>query len=559
MLLELNIENFAIIENMKIEFDRGLNVLTGETGSGKSIIIDSLGLVLGARANKEIIKHGESYAYIEAIFSCYNDNIKKLLKEYGFDIGELIVISKKIKIDGPTVTRINNRAITTQLLSRIASKLIDIFAQHETISLMDNKNQLNLIDSFSGENHKNLLSQLELLVSKINSLKKKYEGNKNLEINKEREINLLQYQIKEIDEANLTEYDDNELTEDYNRYNNMTDAIIKLSEAKSIISSSYENSNIEDLLDRVILNISEVLKNNKDLKNISDELEDIRYRMTDISSELQRYIDSLDIDEEKLNYLQRRLDLVNSIKSKYGNNIKEIQKFYDKSSERLEFLLNYDKKLTELELQIRDLEKEANSVAAKITENRINTAKFVEKRVTEEIQELNIPDAKFKIEIDEKPLGSDGKDKIEFLISPNKGQHLMPMASVASGGEMSRIMLGFKSIIAEKDNIPTLVFDEIDTGISGSTAQIVGQKIKKLSTGRQIIVISHLPQIVALADTHYAINKNTVNEKTLSTITKLSSEERVKELARLIGGSKISQSTLITAKEMIGDEINGQS
>ncbi|MGI5949656.1 DNA repair protein RecN [Peptoniphilus sp.] len=556
MLLELNIENFAIIENMKISFDRGLNVLTGETGSGKSIIIDSLGLVLGARANKDIIKYGEDYAYIEAIFSCYSEDIKKTLKEYGFDIGELIVISKKIQKDGPTITRINNRAVTSGLLSKIAVKLIDIFAQHETISLMDNKNQLKLIDDFCGEDHKILLKELESLVNEINRLKKEYDEKNSLETNKEREIDLLEYQINEIDEASLTEYDENGLAEDFNKYSNMTNSIMKLTEAKSIIDSSYESANIEDILDKVIGNVSEVSKIDKDINYISEELEDIRYRLTDISRDLGNYIDSMEIDEEQLNFLQNRIDLVNSIKAKYGKSLDEINKFYDETYERLEFLKNFEKNLAKLHENIISLEKKAYSLSEKITKNRNETANLVQEKITNEIKELNIPNAKFKIKITEKELSSDGKDKIEFLISPNKGQDLMPMAKVASGGEMSRIMLGFKSIIAQKDNIPTLVFDEIDTGISGKTAQIVGRKIKKLSKGRQIIVISHLPQIVALADTHFVINKDIVNETTISKIAKLNDDERVEELARLIGGDNITSYTLATAKEMIGDEAN---
>lgn len=556
MLLELNIENFAIIENMKISFDRGLNVLTGETGSGKSIIIDSLGLVLGARANKDIIKYGEDYAYIEAIFSCYSEDIKKTLKEYGFDIGELIVISKKIQKDGPTITRINNRAVTSGLLSKIAVKLIDIFAQHETISLMDNKNQLKLIDDFCGEDHKILLKELESLVSDINRLKKEYDEKNSLETNKEREIDLLEYQINEIDEASLTEYDENGLAEDFNKYSNMTNSIMKLTEAKSIIDSSYESANIEDILDKVIGNVSEVSKIDKDINYLSEELEDIRYRLTDISRDLGNYIDSMEIDEEQLNFLQNRIDLVNSIKAKYGKSLDEINKFYDETYERLEFLKNFEKNLAKLHENIISLEKKAYSLSEKITKNRNETANLVQEKITNEIKELNIPNAKFKIKITEKELSSDGKDRIEFLISPNKGQDLMPMAKVASGGEMSRIMLGFKSIIAQKDNIPTLVFDEIDTGISGKTAQIVGRKIKKLSKGRQIIVISHLPQIVALADTHFVINKDIVNETTISKIAKLNDDERVEELARLIGGDNITSYTLATAKEMIGDEAN---
>lgn len=553
MLLELNIENFAIIENMKIEFESGLNVLTGETGSGKSIIIDSLGLVLGQRANKDIIKKGKDRAFIEAVFSSYDEETKDLLLEYGIDSGDLVVVSKEIREKGPSITRVNNRTVTSQILSKISSHLIDIFAQHESISLMDNKNQLKLIDDFSGKGQRQLLDGLKELVEEINSLKNEYNEKSNMEQNKDREIDLLEYQIKEIEDAGLSDYDDEELYDDFNALNNMTDTLIKLSEAKSLINEGYETSSLEDILDRVIANVVDVTSYNKDLKEVEENLEDIRFRISDIAKDLDRYINTSEIDEERLQFLKERIDLVNNLKLKYGNNVKTINIFFDEISERLRFLQNFEDNLNKLLKKIKEKEKEALILAEKISQNRKKTARILEKKVEEEINKLNIKDAKFKIDIKEKDLSFDGIDKIEFLIAPNLGQDLMPMAKVASGGEMSRIMLGFKSIIAEKDNIPTLVFDEIDTGISGKTAQIVGNKIKEVSKDRQVIVISHLPQIVALADTHFAIKKDVVNNSTISTIDKLSYDERVNEVARLIGGMNISEIAIETAKEMIGD------
>lgn len=553
MLLELNIENFAIIENMKIEFEPGLNVLTGETGSGKSIIIDSLGLVLGQRANKDIIKKGKDRAFIEAVFSSYDKETKDLLLEYGIESGDLVVVSKEIREKGPTITRVNNRTVTSQILSKISSHLIDIFAQHESISLMDNKNQLRLIDDFSGKDQGELLGNLKDLVHEINYLKNEYHDKSTMEQNKDREIDLLEYQIKEIEDAGLSDYDDEELYDDFNVLNNMTDTLIKLSEAKSLINEGYETSSLEDILDKVIANVVEVTRYNKDLKEVEENLEDIRFRISDIAKDLDRYVNSSEIDEERLQFLRERIDLVNNLKLKYGNNVKVINSFYEEISERLRFLQNFEDNLNKLLKKIEEKEAEALVLAEKISKNRKKTSEILEKKVEEEINKLNIKDAKFKIEIKEKELSFDGIDKIEFLIAPNLGQDLMPMAKVASGGEMSRIMLGFKSIIAEKDNIPTLVFDEIDMGISGKTAQIVGNKIKEVSKDRQVIVISHLPQIVALADTHFAIKKDVVNNSTISTIDKLNYDERVNEVARLIGGLNVSEIAIETAKEMIGD------
>ena len=418
---------------------------------------------------------------------------------------------------------------------------------------MDNKNQLRLIDDFSGKDQGELLGNLKDLVNEINYLKNEYHEKSTMEQNKDREIDLLEYQIKEIEDAGLSDYDDEELYDDFNVLNNMTDTLIKLSEAKSLINEGYETTSLEDILDKVIANVVEVTRYNKDLKEVEENLEDIRFRISDIAKDLDRYVNSSEIDEERLQFLRERIDLVNNLKLKYGNNVKAINSFYEEISERLKFLQNFEDNLNKLLKKIEEKEAEALVLAEKISQNRKKTSEILEKKVEEEINKLNIKDAKFKIEIKEKDLSFDGIDKIEFLIAPNLGQDLMPMAKVASGGEMSRIMLGFKSIIAEKDNIPTLVFDEIDTGISGKTAQIVGNKIKEVSKDRQVIVISHLPQIVALADTHFAIKKDVVNNSTISTIDKLNYDERVNEVARLIGGLNVSEIAIETAKEMIGD------
>ena len=397
MLLELNIENFAIIENMKIEFEPGLNVLTGETGSGKSIIIDSLGLVLGQRANKDIIKRGKDRAFIEAVFSSYDEETKDLLLEYGIESGDLVVVSKEIREKGPTITRVNNRTVTSQILSKISSHLIDIFAQHESISLMDNKNQLKLIDDFSGKDQGELLENLKDLVHEINSLKNEYHEKSTMEQNKDREIDLLEYQIKEIEDAGLSDYDDEELYDDFNVLNNMTDTLIKLSEAKSLINEGYETTSLEDILDKVIANVVEVTRYNKDLKEVEENLEDIRFRISDIAKDLDRYVSSSEVDEERLQFLRERIDLVNNLKLKYGNNVKAINSFYEEISERLRFLQNFEDNLNKLLKKIEEKEAEATVLAEKISQKRKKTSEILEKKVEEEINKLNIKDAKFKI------------------------------------------------------------------------------------------------------------------------------------------------------------------
>lgn len=552
MLLELRIENFAIIENMTINFDKGLNVITGETGSGKSIIIDALGMVLGGRASKDIIKTGEDSCHIEAVFAIYDENIKNLLIDMGIGEDDYFVITKDININGPSITRINNRVVTSVTLTNIVAKIIDIFAQHESMSLMNQESQKYLLDSFGNKKHIENLLTLKSLVKEINTLTKEYEEKISSSTNKEREIDLLNYQITEINDAGLSSYDEKELEEDYLKLNNITSSIDSLSKALNILKSNFSDFNIEDALDKSLVEINRVLKFNSDLKTDYEELEDIRYRIKYINGNIESYMNSLEFDGEKLHNLEERLNLVNKLKSKYGNTIEEINSFLVKSQDRLDFLENSENKIEELKNIIKEKKEKALEKAKEISETRKLLADDLKHKISKELQELNIKNAKFKIDIKDKELAYDGIDSIEFMISSNLGEIYKPISKIASGGEMSRLMLAFKSIIANKDNIETLIFDEIDTGISGKTAQIVGNKIKKLSKGRQIIVVSHLPQIVSLADSQFLIEKKVDNNKTLSTIKKLTIEERVLELARLIGGINITDASMNAAKEMLG-------
>lgn len=551
MLLELNIKNFAIIEDLKVDFEKGLNVITGETGSGKSIIIDALSIVLGQRASKDIIKTGKDYAYIEAVFSNYNNEFADILKEYGLVLEELIVISKEIKKDRPSITKINGRTITTNTLSKITNKLIDVFAQHENVSLMNSNNQKDLIDSFGDKNHLNNLEKLKESIDCLHKLEKEYDEKSLHEKDKEREIDLLKYQIEEIENASLTEEDDSETEREYKKLLNISSISKDLYESIELMRSNYDSFNIEDALDNVISNISMSIKYDDTLKSDYEELENIRYSISSILSNIEHYINSLDYNEEKLSFLENRVNTINNLKKKYGNTINDIEKYLLQIKDRLNFLENFDQELKKLEEKININRKESLDLAIKIQKQRREISDYLEENVKNELRELNIENARFKVEIKEKNLSVDGIDHIEFMISTNLGEDFKPLSKTASGGEMSRIMLGFKSIIAKKDNIPTLIFDEIDTGISGKTAQIVGNKIKKLSEDRQIIAISHLPQIVSLADAHYLIEKEEKENHTTSNIEKLNENRKVEELARLIGGYDITETALKAAREML--------
>lgn len=544
MLLELAIKNFAIIEDLRVEFDNGLNVLTGETGSGKSIIIDALTMVLGGRMSKDIIKTGKDSCYIEAVFSNDTD-----IEEFKDD--ELIIISKEIKRDRPSITKVNNKTVNNNFLFEISSNLINIFAQHDSISLMSSLNQKKLIDSLIGDSHLENLKSLDELISILHRLEREFEEKNTSINNRERELDLLIYQINEIEDANLTE-DDEENLEDRYRYMLATSDIIEeLNKSLYLLKSNYDSVSISDMIDKVVSSLIFITKYDSSFESYVDELEDIKYRLKDVSSELESHLDGIDGNLENLNILEERLNLVNTLKRKYAPSVDGIYKILDELVSRKKFLENFETEILKLENEIKELRKKAYNKALEISNSRKEIAKKLEERIKNELTELSIKNAKFKVDFKEKPLSNDGIDNLDFLISTNAGEEFKSLSKTASGGEMSRIMLGFKSIIAEKSDIKTLVFDEIDTGISGRTAEIVGNKIKKLSKTRQVIAISHLPQIVSLADSHYVIEKTEEENTTFSTIKKLSEDERVMELARLIGGLKVTEDEIKVSRELL--------
>lgn len=558
MLLELKIQNFAIIDDVTIEFTEGMNILTGETGSGKSIIIDALSTVLGGKAYKEMIKSGADSAFVEAAFSTSSDYIKNKIRGFGIEIEDLIVISRIIKSDRPSISRVNGKAVTLNVLNEITESLIDIFAQEESQSLMNTKNQLRLLDFLCGKDHLENLNLLKGMIDEISEISKKIKNLKDKSSNREREIDILKYQLDEIDSANLTLYDNEELEQDYKKQNNMSEIINHLNLAVEYLNSDYENNNAIGIVDSCIGEIINISKYDQEYEETLSELEDIKYRLQDISSYLNRKLSTEEVDEENLRFLENRLDLVNSLKKKYGNNLELIDKFYDDTKTRLDQLENLEEILSNFRKSEESLYKEAYKIAEKISNKRKEISKELEIKLKSEMRDLNIKNADFMIKIKDQKLNKDGIDDVEFFIKTNLGMEFLSLSKTASGGEMSRIMLAFKSIISNYDEIETLIFDEIDTGVSGFTANIVGNKIKELSTKRQVIAISHLPQIVALGDSHFKIYKEEIGDKTVSNIIKLENDERVDEIARLIGGQVITDNTIKAVKEMLKGENNGK-
>ncbi|MBW4828803.1 MAG: DNA repair protein RecN [Clostridiaceae bacterium] len=556
MIVELNIENFAIVERLNINFTKGLNVLTGETGAGKSIIVEAISLILGGRANKDLIRTGYDKAILEGLFFLEKPKkIEKILNQYGIekDRSNYILITRELHATGRSVSRINGRTVTVNMLNNITKHLVDIHGQHEHQSLLNVESHINIIDSFGDGSFNELKEKIKSDYIRILNLKKKLKSLSLEEMERDREIDILKYQIEEIDSSNLSVEEDENILIEYNKLNNAQNIESNLGKSINILQSKeYDSFSTIDSLNEAINLIEEIKDNDIELEKSYKELIDINFELQDITRNLNNYMENLVIDKEQLDFLEDRINTINKLKKKYGNSIQEIFIYRDNIYSKLQLLLNIEEEIQDINKKIKKVEEVLKVNCALLSEDRKLIGSNLEKEVFRELQELNMKDVVFKISFDEYDYFTiNGLDKVEFLISTNPGEKLKPLSKIVSGGEMSRIMLAFKSILAEYDYIPCLIFDEIDTGISGRTAQIVGEKINNISKKHQVICISHLPQIAALADTHFSISKKITEDKTIVKVKKLNYEERINELARLLGGVDLTNTTKLHAKEML--------
>lgn len=555
MLSELYIENFAIINKLNINFSNNFNVLTGETGSGKSILIEAIELLTGQRFKKDFIGKNGNRSIVEGTFYIEDKRKIEKLSEYGvYPEDNLIIISRESDKKGKSTNRINGRITTLSTISNITQYLIDIHGQNENQSLLRKDNYINLIDSYDKSQKVNdYLKDLKLI---LDERKIQEENLKKLNIDeteKDREIDLIKFQLKEIEELNLEEINEESLETEFHKLNNINDLKNETSKLLSLFENNvYDEPSIKEMLGKSV-NISEnMLQYDKNWENINNTLKSIYYDIDELSHDISSYSDGLFYDEEKLFNINTIIEKLTDLKRKYGDNIPEILKYKEKISKRLIELYDIEAYRNNILLNIRKLDKDAFNIAKKITDIRKEISLHLEKEILRNLKDLNMKNAEFKISIkDIEKINYRGKDKVEFLIKTNVGQDLKPLNDIASGGELSRIMLGFKSVLANMDNIDTLIFDEIDTGISGRTAQIVGEKIMEIAKDRQVIVISHLSQIAVLADYHLLILKEQINEGTISNVKPIMDSDRIEEISRLIGGVNITDITRLQAKEML--------
>ena len=534
MILELYMKNCALVEELRLTIDENLNILTGETGSGKSIIIDALGLCLGEKYDRSFLRKGSEKGIVEAIFSSESQHLKDVLEKYDIELDEdnLLVITRVIYNDGKSVARVNGRTLKLSVLKEIATTLIDVHGQHQNQALFNKETHLQFLDLFGESDlqhlkldYKNVYKEYTRVKNALNVLT---ENKDDMQI--QREIDLLKFQINEIESANLSKDEYEELLKQRDVFRNSEKIYSNLNLS---YQNLYEGSvNAVDLIGSASKELSSIAEYDKVLSEYNENVERIMYELQDISREIRNYKESIDFEPYELEQIEIRIDEINNLKRKYGNTIEEIFEYYDKTKNRLDEILNRDEKVEELKREILRIEKVLNDKAEKLTQARQKVAYSLEEVLLIELKSLNMKNVVFKVNFEESTFTLEGQDDIEFMISFNLGEDIKPIYKVASGGEMSRFMLAFKTILADIDQIDTLVFDEIDTGISGIAAQIVGEKLSQIAKKKQIICITHLPQIAANADTHYCIEKNTSNDRTFTNIRRLDRNRKRDEIAR---------------------------
>lgn len=550
MLLNLHVKNFAIIDEVDITLKDGLNILTGETGAGKSIIIGSVNVCLGGKISKDIIRHGAEYALVELLFESNNRAVIQKMKDLDLPIEEgQILITRKIT-NGKSISKINGETVTSQSLKEIAALLIDIHGQHEHQSLLYKENYLDIIDRYAKEEAVAVKQNLAREYYALTDLKKQMSQLTVDEDKRLREISYLEYEVKEIKEANLRIGEDEELTCEYK----------KLSNARIIaegLSQVYEHMGYQtsgsagDMIGRSVKQLTKLMDYDDELKGFYQQILDLEALVNEFNRNLSEYTADLSNHEEDFKEVEERLNLINHLKAKYGNTIQDIKKVVDEGEKKLEQYYHYEETLQELQTNIDNQEKKVRALSEKLSEIRRKNAAILSERIKEALVDLNFLDVRFAIELTRKDYYTqDGLDEGEFLISVNPGEALKTLSKVASGGELSRIMLAIKSVFADKDEIETLIFDEIDTGISGRTAQKVSEKLSQISGSHQIICITHLAQIASMADIHYIIEKNTDGMTTRTDIRQLNETESVEEIARILGGAVITKTVLESAEEM---------
>ncbi|MDP4104511.1 MAG: DNA repair protein RecN [Bacillota bacterium] len=552
MLSEISIKNFAIIEALSLSFDKGLTVLTGETGAGKSIIIDAIHLLIGGRGSSEFVRHGEEKAEIEGLFNLDHDRhpCYQKAQQFGIEIEEgMVILRRDISRSGKSVCRINGKLVTISTLREIGSTLVDIHGQHEHQALMDETHHLSLLDQFGYKEISVSLSEYQTVFHRYEQTLGKLKALSENEQQTAHRLDLIQFQLDEIQKANLKLNEDDELLEEKRKLNNFE----RIFEA---VQSSYNALQGEqkglDWVSLVMGHLEAAAALDEAYKNTYEAVANSYYLLEEAARSLRNEMDQLEYDPQRLNEIEDRLTEINHLKRKYGSTIEEILEYASKIEEEIETLLNKETYIDQLEKELSSLRKDLSLEAKQLTDIRKKWAEKLTKLIHKELKELYMAKTIFEIHFESKGnFSRDGMDDIEFYISTNPGEPLKPLSKTASGGELSRIMLALKSIFSKHQGVTSIIFDEVDTGVSGRVAQAIAEKIYKVAVNSQVLCISHLPQVAAMADTHLFISKVSKGGRTKSAVTPLTLHEKITEIGRMISGAEITDLTKKHAEELL--------
>ncbi|MDD7614973.1 MAG: DNA repair protein RecN [Clostridiaceae bacterium] len=552
MLTSLKIENVAIIESAAIEFGCGLNVLTGETGAGKSIVIDSINAILGERTSREIIRTGAQSAKVYAVFEDVNEKVKAFLDENGIDCEDgVLIINRTLNRDGKNICRLNGAPVTVSMLRELGGELIDIHGQHDSQSLLSPEKHCGFVDGFA--ENADLISDYREKYRRLceirNSLKKLTTD----ESSKSQRIDFLTYQIDELEKSDITPGERDELKARKALINNSQKVMESLNTAYMALKADGAGIDMISNAESEISNASEYMES---LGEASEKITDIRYELDDIAELVRDAMSEIEFDPSELDDIEERLDLLYRLSKKYGETEEEMLDYLARAREELDSIAFSEEKVRELQKQEKTALAEAEAAAERLTESRKTAGEKLSKAICSELEFLDMPNVRFVAKIEDIGLTENGRDSVEFLISANVGEEPKPLAKIASGGELSRIMLAIKNVLAETDGVDTMIFDEIDTGVSGRAAQKIAMKLRSASKGRQVICVTHLAQIAAQGDVHLYISKSVSDGKTYTNIKSLIEEERVSEIARIMGGMEITQLQLESAREMLANAGN---
>lgn len=550
LLLSLHVKNLAIIDEVEVFFKENLNILTGETGAGKSIIIGSINVALGGKIAKDIIRKGADYALVELVFQLDDEAIIEAISDLDLPIEDgQVIISRKI-MNNRSISKVNGEVVPTSTLKYISSLIIDIHGQHEHQSLLSKNKHLSIVDRYAKDKVFVVKKSIAQLYKKYIETKQKLEESTMDEDKRLREISFLEYEINEIHSAQLKKGEDLDLAQQYKKLSSAH----SIAEGLAIVHNltGYDNTNsIGDNLGRATKALGRLEDMDDEINSFIHQLLDIEGLVSDFNRELADYIAGLSFEPEELREVEERLNLINNFKAKYGSTLEEIFDYCCRSEEKLNQLYDNDVYVTGLKKELKEIENELTAFSLELSSIRKEKANVLTSKIREALIDLNFLDVQFDMNFNQLDhFTQNGFDDAEFVISTNPGEDLKPLSKVASGGELSRIMLAVKSVLADNDAIDTLIFDEIDVGVSGRTAQKVSEKLSFIAKNHQVICITHLPQIAAMADSHYIIEKSSDKESTKTSIRSLTEEESVKEIARILGGALITETVIISAKEM---------